>query len=88
MRALKEYNIKNLIVAGGVSANKGLRESLKKECDKEDIKLSYPRIEYCTDNAAMIAKVGHYLLERNIVSSLDAESRASYQLDEFMKKSA
>ena len=43
IRALKEYNVNNLIVAGGVSANKGLREALTKECKKDNIHVSFPR---------------------------------------------
>ena len=80
MRALKEYNIKNLIVAGGVSANKGLRESLKKECDKEDIKLSYPRIEYCTDNAAMIGAAAYYAYKKGILADQTLTAVASDEL--------
>lgn len=80
MRALKEYNIKNLIVAGGVSANKGLRESLKKECDKEDIKLSYPRIEYCTDNAAIIGAAAYYAYKKGILADQTLTAVASDEL--------
>ena len=80
MRALKEYNIKNLIVAGGVSANKGLRESLKKECDKEGIKLSYPRIEYCTDNAAMIGAAAYYAYKKGILADQTLTAVASDEL--------
>ena len=38
MRAVKEYNVKEVIVAGGVSANSGIREKLKELCDKENVK--------------------------------------------------
>lgn len=68
MRALKEYNVKNLIVAGGVSANKGLREKLSEECKKENINLSFPRIEYCTDNAAMIGAAAYFAYQKGIVA--------------------
>ena len=47
--------IKEVIVAGGVSANGYLRDELKKLCDKENIKLSIPPFKYCTDNTTMIA---------------------------------
>lgn len=61
MRALKEYHVHNLIVAGGVSANKGLREKLEKLCEKEGINLTVPAIRYCTDNAAMIGAAAYPL---------------------------
>ena len=51
MRAVKEYNVKEVIVAGGVSANSGIREKLKELCDKENVKLIVPELRYCTDNA-------------------------------------
>ena len=66
MHALKEYNVNNLIVAGGVSANTGLRERLEKECQMNNINLSIPRINYCTDNAAMIAAAGYFAYKKNI----------------------
>ncbi len=53
-RAFKETGIQNLVVAGGVSANKQLRERFK----KLDSKVYYPRPEFCTDNGAMIAYAG------------------------------
>ena len=51
MKALKKYNVDNLIIAGGVSANKGLRDEFKKLCDENNINLSIPDLKYCTDNA-------------------------------------
>lgn len=68
MRALKEYNINNLIVAGGVSANKGLREKLTEECQKENIHLSFPRMSYCTDNAAMIGAAAYFAYQKGILA--------------------
>lgn len=60
IKALKEYNCKNLVLAGGVAANSGLREKLNEACRKENINFSYPRIAYCTDNAAMIGAAAYY----------------------------
>lgn len=68
MHALKEYNVKNLILAGGVSANTGLRESLEEACQKEKINLSVPRISYCTDNAAMIGAAAYYAYKKGIIA--------------------
>ena len=77
MKALKEYNVDNLIVAGGVSANKGLRERLIKECEQNNINISMPYIKYCTDNAAMIASAGYYAYKLGIKSDIDLKSRPS-----------
>ena len=60
MRALYEYNVKNLILAGGVAANKGIRNEFKKICENENINYTFPSIKYATDNAAMIASAGYY----------------------------
>lgn len=76
MKAMKEYNVKNLIVAGGVSANKGLRERLKTLCEENGYDLVVPEIKYCTDNAAMIGAAGFYayLLGRRADLSLNAKA--------------
>ncbi len=60
MHALKEYNVKNLILAGGVAANSGIRESFRKLCEENSINYTFPDIKYATDNAAMIASAGYY----------------------------
>ncbi|MCR4898994.1 MAG: tRNA (adenosine(37)-N6)-threonylcarbamoyltransferase complex transferase subunit TsaD [Acholeplasmatales bacterium] len=60
LKLAKEKNVKNIIVAGGVSANKGLRERFEAEAPK-DFNISIPSIKYCTDNAAMIAVCGYYM---------------------------
>lgn len=58
-RALKEYNMRTLVVSGGVGANQRLRKKLK----TLDASVFYPRPEYCTDNGAMIAQVGMLRLQ-------------------------
>ncbi len=57
-RALKHTGAKRLVVAGGVGANKRLRTSLKTMTQTEQCELFFPRIEFCTDNGAMIAYAG------------------------------
>jgi N6-L-threonylcarbamoyladenine synthase len=59
-KASEETGVKNICIAGGVSANSGLRNSLKKMGEKLNWNTFIPRFEYCTDNAAMIAITGYY----------------------------
>ena len=60
--ALKQSNLAALAVVGGVSANSRLRTVLSERAAREGIRLALPPIEYCTDNAAMIASAGRQLL--------------------------
>ena len=60
IKAAKEYNVKQIVVAGGVAANQGLRSSLKAAAEENNIKLTFPKMVYCTDNAAMIAVAGYF----------------------------
>ena len=59
-RALKQTGYKTLVVAGGVSANFYLRESLNEMTTKNNASVFYPALDFCTDNGAMIALAGHY----------------------------
>jgi len=81
MKALKEYNVKNLIVAGGVAANKGLRERLTKECVENGVELTIPEIKYCTDNAAMIGAAGYYAYKLGRRADLSLNAKASDKLN-------
>ena len=76
-KAFKETGIKRLVVAGGVSANKFLKEKMRDLCDKYQAKLLIPRLLYCTDNAAMIGAAAYPLYMRKEFSdfSLKASSR-------------
>lgn len=60
IKAAKDFNVKQIVIAGGVAANQGLRSSLKAAAEENNIKLTFPRMVYCTDNAAMIAVAGYF----------------------------
>ena len=76
INALKDKKVNKLIIAGGVAANSGIRESLQKECEKNGIECSYPELKYCTDNASMIGAAAYYAYKKGNVanSSLNAKS--------------
>ena len=59
-KAIEEKNIKNVIVAGGVAANNGLREKMQEMTEELGVELSIPPMKYCTDNGTMIAAAGSY----------------------------
>ena len=81
MKALKEYKVNNLVLAGGVAANSYLREKLTKECQKEKINFSYPKMKYCTDNAAMIGSMAFYYIKKGIGrADLDLTARPTVEL--------
>lgn len=63
MSALRETGLDNLIVSGGVGANSKLREKLNAATKRKLCKVSYPRLEFCTDNGAMIAFAGAMRLQ-------------------------
>ena len=60
IEAVKQTGVKEIAIAGGVSANSGLRAALEDLSKKRGWKLFVPKFEYCTDNAAMIAMAAHY----------------------------
>ncbi len=80
-RAIKEYGVKQLLVAGGVSANSGLREALDKTCKKLNVELLKPEIKYCTDNAAMIGAAAYYAYERGDRAGFDLNPEPGLDLD-------
>ena len=81
-RALRETGMRRLVVAGGVGANRRLREALAETARREDAVVSYPRPELCTDNGAMIAYAGCRRLAAGADPSLGFGARPRWRLDE------
>lgn len=63
MEAMEKTKLTTIVLAGGVAANSGLREELKKECDKRNFRMSYPDSILCTDNGAMIGCRAYYMAQ-------------------------
>jgi N6-L-threonylcarbamoyladenine synthase len=82
LRALEETGYPALVVAGGVGANRLLRQRLDAASARQGAKVFYPRIEFCTDNAAMIAVAGIARLKAGNVESGAIRARAQWPLSE------
>lgn len=81
-RALQQTNYSTLVIAGGVGANRALRHSLHEMCKKREATLYFPRLEFCTDNGAMIAYVGCQRLMAGQRDDLSVEVFPRWPLDQ------
>ncbi|MGB1580883.1 MAG: tRNA (adenosine(37)-N6)-threonylcarbamoyltransferase complex transferase subunit TsaD [Nevskiales bacterium] len=81
-RALEASGAQALVIAGGVGANKRLRERLAEMTRKRGAQLFYPRLEFCTDNGAMIAYAGACRVREGRLPPFEIEARARWSLDE------
>jgi N6-L-threonylcarbamoyladenine synthase len=78
--AVKQYHVTEIAIAGGVSANSGLRNTLTELARRKNWKLYVPKFEYCTDNAAMIAMAAHYKYLQGEFVGLDVAPLAKMKL--------
>ena len=86
-KASKELNINEVAIAGGVSANSGLREAMQNNAEKLGWNIYIPKFEYTTDNAAMIAMVAKLKFDRGEFADLSVSATARYDIEEgFSKK--
>jgi N6-L-threonylcarbamoyladenine synthase len=81
LRAVKAYGAKQLLLAGGVAANRGLRERLTFRCAEIGVPLLTPPLSLCTDNAAMIGAAAFLKWERQQFASLDLKADPSLSLE-------
>lgn len=80
-KAIVDKNIKNVIVAGGVAANNGLRTAIKELTDELGVELSIPPMKYCTDNGTMIAAAGYYAYKEGRRADLNLNSKSQDRLN-------
>lgn len=76
-RLAREKNMDKIVLCGGVSANSRIREAFEEKGEKENIKIFYPDLKLCTDNAAMIASAAYY---EYMAGNLDEENFANPNL--------
>jgi len=81
VRAVREYGSRQLLLCGGVAANRGLRSALQERCAKEGLELLIPPMEYCTDNAAMIGAAAYLKWQRGEISEFDAKADPGLSLE-------
>ena len=84
-KASKKYNFKQIVLAGGVSANSFLREEIVNTFKNSNIEVVIPPIWCTTDNAAMIAKVGSYLYKEGVFADLNIGVDPSWKIDNYRK---
>jgi N6-L-threonylcarbamoyladenine synthase len=81
-RALEQQHCDKLVIAGGVGANKRLRLSLAEMIEQQSGHLYYPRVEFCTDNGAMIAQAGCLRLVAGETQPLEIDARARWSMQD------
>jgi N6-L-threonylcarbamoyladenine synthase len=81
--AVEEFNIKQIVLAGGVSANSYLREQIVSRTSSMDVEVVIPPLWCTTDNAAMIAKVGSYLFDEKVFSDLSLSANPNWKLEDY-----
>ena len=84
IKAVEEYNVKEVILAGGVSANSYLRSRMKDEMEKRKTKIIIPPLWCTTDNAAMIAKVAEHLYKMKAFASLDISVDPNWFIEDYL----
>jgi N6-L-threonylcarbamoyladenine synthase len=79
-RAIQQTGLKKLVIAGGVSANSVLRQKLKQMTTEEGVSIYYPRLEFCTDNGAMIAYAGFRHFVNNKKSAMEIKVYPQWEI--------
>ena len=87
IKATLDSGFKNIVIAGGVSANKKLRENLTTKAEENGLKCFVPAFEYCTDNAAMIGSAAYYAYRDGIgIADMSLAPKPSLSLEDYLYK--
>ena len=81
LSAIQRKEVKQLIIAGGVAANSGVRAAFEEIAESHNIQLNIPELKYCTDNAAMIGAVAYHMYKREQFSTLALNGRNSIDIE-------
>lgn len=81
--AIEEFNIKQIVLAGGVSANSYLREQIVERTKNKDVEVVIPPLWCTTDNAAMISKVASYLYDEKVFADLSISANPNWKLKDY-----
>ncbi|UTH11290.1 tRNA (adenosine(37)-N6)-threonylcarbamoyltransferase complex transferase subunit TsaD [Macrococcoides canis] len=79
-KALEDYEIMQLLICGGVAANRGIRARMEQMCADKDVKLLIPPLNLCTDNAAMIGAAAYYEYIAGKFGAMDLNGRSNINL--------
>ncbi|GIP16334.1 DNA-binding/iron metalloprotein/AP endonuclease [Paenibacillus montaniterrae] len=83
LRAAKQYGVEQLILCGGVAANRGLRQALALACEKDKLQLIVPSPKLCTDNAAMIGAAAYIKFKHGQFAGLDMKADPGLSLEKW-----
>ena len=81
LKAADDLGYKTVVMSGGVSANSELRRRMSDECEKRGIKLYYPELKYCGDNAAMVGVQAYYEHISGNIAGADLNAFATMAID-------
>ena len=85
VRCALDHNLDTITIGGGVAANSGLRKYLQEAAEKHNLKVYFPPLKFCTDNAAMIGCAAAQHFNLGHTSSLDLEVRSRMRIDQVME---
>ncbi|TJY42723.1 tRNA (adenosine(37)-N6)-threonylcarbamoyltransferase complex transferase subunit TsaD [Cohnella pontilimi] len=83
MRAAREFGVRQMLLCGGVAANRGLRERLTRLCEESGVPLLIPPLSLCTDNAAMIGAAADLKWRRGEFTSLELKAEPVFSLEDW-----